>query len=66
MAAFKKPFGFQPLDQQIAQRQAEKPLVKGDKYFDHPTAKYVFISLLCVVVVGHIAALIVMAVLGFH
>lgn len=65
MAAFKKPFGFQPLEEQIRQRQAEHPgPVERGKHFDHPTAKYIFITLMVAVVLGHVAALIALSVMG--
>ncbi|ACY99688.1 MULTISPECIES: hypothetical protein [Thermomonospora] len=68
MPAFKKPFGFQPLEQQLAQRQAEQERqpVKHGKYIDHPTARYVLILLLTLVVVVHVGGAIVLALLGIH
>ncbi|SEG90680.1 hypothetical protein SAMN04489712_1277 [Thermomonospora echinospora] len=68
MAAFKKPFGFQPLEQQLAQRQAEQEARKPaqGKYFDHPTAKYVFIALTVVTVLAHVIALVVFGIMGLH
>ncbi|REF00112.1 hypothetical protein [Thermomonospora umbrina] len=68
MPTFKRPFGFQPLERQLAQRQAEQranPVPQG-RYFDHPTAKYLFVLVLIITVVLHVAALVVFGVLGFH
>lgn len=68
MPAFKKPFGFQPLEQQLAQRQAEqnRRKVEHGKYIDHPTARYVLIAMLTLIVGVHIGAAIVLALLDVH
>ncbi|MBA9008036.1 MULTISPECIES: hypothetical protein [Thermomonospora] len=64
----KKPFGLLPLEEQLARRQAEQHArkVEGGKYFDHPTAKYIFIAMLVVTVVVHFGAFIVLGVLDLH
>jgi hypothetical protein len=66
--AFKKPFGLQPLEQQLAQRQAEQAARKTPqgKYFDHPTAKYIFVVMAVVTVAVHVIALIVFGLMGLH
>ncbi|HEX2314046.1 MAG TPA: hypothetical protein VHJ17_09945 [Thermomonospora sp.] len=68
MPTFKRPFGFQPLERQLAQRQAEQRArpATGGKYFDHPTAKYIFVAMLVITAVLHFGALVVLGVLGVH
>lgn len=64
----KKPLGFLPLEEQLARRQAEQQArkAKGGKYFDHPTAKYVFVAMLVITVVVHFAAFVVLGVMDLH
>ncbi|RAY15092.1 hypothetical protein DPM19_10185 [Actinomadura craniellae] len=53
--------GFKPLEQQIAERQAEvaaKPAKDPGNHFEHRTAAYVFFGTLFIVIVTHVIALI--------
>jgi hypothetical protein len=55
-----------PLEERIAQRQAELNSVRADAgQFDHPTAKYLFYALLVLTVLGHVVGGIVFAIIGF-
>ncbi|TNY38666.1 hypothetical protein [Thermomonospora catenispora] len=64
----KKPLGFLPLEEQLALRQAEQQARKaeGGKYFDHPTAKYIFVAMLVITLVVHFGAFVVLGLLDLH
>ncbi|GGT08983.1 MULTISPECIES: hypothetical protein [Nonomuraea] len=50
-------FHRKPLEERIAERQAKLPPLKEGKHFEHGPAKFVFVTLLVVVVVTHLVGL---------
>ncbi|MEQ4721918.1 hypothetical protein [Nonomuraea sp. B19D2] len=52
-------FHRKPLEERIAERQAKLPPLKEGKHFEHGPAKFVFISLIVVVVLTHVVGLAV-------
>ena len=60
------PFGRPPLEERIARRQAgRRPDADGGQYFDHPTAKYVFIAGLVLTILVHVVLGVFFAINGF-
>jgi hypothetical protein len=53
-------------EERLAARQAELPPLKEGRVFEHGPAKFVFISLIFLVVVVHVGALILMMAMGVH
>lgn len=55
-------------EERIAERQAQQqrhPLKEGT-VFEHGPAKFLFIALLVLIVLGHIVALVIMMAMGLH
>lgn len=60
------PFGRPPLEERIALRQAgQRTAADGGQYFDHPTAKYVFVAGLVLTVLVHVILGVLFAIHGF-
>ncbi|GAA2874291.1 hypothetical protein GCM10010517_34960 [Streptosporangium fragile] len=59
-------FHRKPIEERIAERQAQRPALKEGKYFEHGPAKFVFIFGIVFVVVGHLAGLLFLMALGVH
>jgi hypothetical protein len=53
-------------EERLAARQAELGPLKEGKVFEHGPAKFLFITLIVLVVVVHVGALIVMMTMGLH
>ncbi|MGI5170534.1 hypothetical protein ACQEU3_39915 [Spirillospora sp. CA-253888] len=53
-----------PLEERIAQRQAELPPVRERGQLGHPTARYLLIALLALTVAGHVVGGALLAVLA--
>lgn len=53
-------------EERLAARQAELGPPKEGKVFEHGPAKFLFITLIVLVVVVHIGVLIVMMAMGLH
>jgi flagellar basal body-associated protein FliL len=53
-------------EERIAERQAKLGPLKDGGVFEHGPAKFLFISLIVLIVVVHVGALIVMMALGLH
>ncbi|GIH24877.1 hypothetical protein Aph01nite_31870 [Acrocarpospora phusangensis] len=47
------------LEERIADRQARRPPMKEDKYFEHGPAKWLFIVFMVFVVVIHLVGLVI-------
>ncbi|MEV4069367.1 hypothetical protein ACGFJC_17850 [Nonomuraea fuscirosea] len=50
-------FHRKPIEERIAERQAKLPPLKEGKHFEHGPAKFVFVSLLVIVVLVHFGGL---------
>ena len=48
------------LDEEIAYRQAKRAPLEEGKYFEHGPAKFIFVSLITITVLTHIAALVML------
>ncbi|MFF5210906.1 hypothetical protein [Streptosporangium sp. NPDC000396] len=59
-------FHSKPIEERIAERQAQRPSLKEGKHFEHGPAKFIFIFVVVFVVVGHIAGLLLLMALGVH
>lgn len=53
-------------EERIAERQAKQAPLKEGTVFEHGPAKFLFITLLVLVVVVHVGALIAMMAFGVH
>ena len=53
-------------EERIARRQAEQGPLEEGAVFEHGPAKFLFVSLIGLVVVVHVGALIVMMAMGMH
>ncbi|GAA4394277.1 hypothetical protein ACIBI3_36185 [Actinomadura luteofluorescens] len=53
-----------PLEERIAQRQAELAPVRERGQLGHPTARYLFIALLALTVAGHVIGGVLFAILA--
>ncbi|MCW2900192.1 MAG: hypothetical protein JWO67_2457 [Streptosporangiaceae bacterium] len=58
----KRPFGGRTLEERIAERQAGLPPLKEGRTFEHAPAKFIFIALLVMIVLGHLLVLILFVV----
>ncbi|WP_370021246.1 hypothetical protein [Planotetraspora sp. GP83] len=54
------------LEERIAERQARRPPLEEGKTFEHGPAKYLFIVLISIIVLGHFIGLFVLMGLGIH
>ncbi|MEV7011432.1 hypothetical protein [Streptosporangium sp. NPDC051022] len=59
-------FHGKPIEERIAERQAQRPSLREGKYFEHGPAKFIFIFVIVFVVIGHLAGLLVLMALGLH
>jgi hypothetical protein len=59
-------FHRKPLEQRIAERQAQLPPLPEGKHFEHGPAKFIFIFGIAGVILLHIIGLVVMMLLGLH
>ncbi|MFB4282542.1 MULTISPECIES: hypothetical protein [unclassified Nonomuraea] len=50
-------FHRKPLEERIAERQAKLPPLKEGKHFEHGPAKFVFVSLIVILVLVHFVGL---------
>ena len=53
-------------EERIAKRQAELGPLKDGGVFEHGPAKFLFVTLIALVVVVHVGALIAMMAMGVH
>jgi hypothetical protein len=53
-------------EERIARRQAEQGPLKEGRVFEHGPAKFLFVTLIGLIVVVHVGALIVMMTMGMH
>lgn len=53
-------------EERIAERQAKLGPLKDGGVFEHGPARFVFVSLIFLIVVVHVGALIVMMAMGLH
>jgi hypothetical protein len=53
-------------EERLAERQAKMGPLKEGRVFEHGPAKFLFITLIGLVVVVHVGALIVMMAMGMH
>jgi hypothetical protein len=53
-------------EERIAERDARRGPLKEGAVFEHGPAKFIFITLLVLVVIGHVIALVVMMAMGVH
>lgn len=53
-------------EERIAEREARRGPLKEGRVFEHGPAKFLFITLIGLVFVGHVGALIAMMALGLH
>jgi flagellar basal body-associated protein FliL len=53
-------------EERLAERQAKLGPLKEGRVFEHGPAKFLFITLIVMVVVVHVGALIVMMMMGLH
>ncbi|MCG5220642.1 hypothetical protein [Streptosporangium sp. KLBMP 9127] len=59
-------FGRKPLEERIADRQAKLPPPEEGKHFEHGPAKFLFVSLLVILVLAHFIGLFILMGLGLH
>ena len=53
-------------EERLAERQAKLGPLKEGRVFEHGPAKFLFITMIVMVVVVHVGALIVMMMMGLH
>lgn len=53
-------FHRKPLEQRIAERQAQRPPLREGKHFEHGPAKFIFVFLMVFVVLMHIVGLVIL------
>jgi hypothetical protein len=53
-------------EERLAERQAKLGPLKEGRVFEHGPAKFLFITLIVLVVIVHVGALIVMMAMGLH
>jgi hypothetical protein len=53
-------------EERIAERQAQQGPLKEGRVFEHGPAKFLFLSLIGLIVVVHVGALVVMMAMGLH
>ena len=53
-------------EERLAERQAKLGPLKEGRVFEHGPAKFLFITLIGLVVIVHVGALIVMMAMGLH
>jgi hypothetical protein len=53
-------------EERVARRQAERGPLKEGRVFEHGPAKFLFVTLIGLIVVVHVGALIVMMAMGMH
>jgi flagellar basal body-associated protein FliL len=53
-------------EERLAERQAKLGPPKEGRVFEHGPAKFLFITLIVLVVVVHVGALVVMMAMGMH
>jgi hypothetical protein len=53
-------------EERIALRQAQRGPLKEGRVFEHGPAKFLFVSLIGLIVVVHVGALVVMMAMGVH
>jgi hypothetical protein len=56
----------QTFEERIAERQAKRAPLKEGAVFEHGPAKFLFITMLVLVIIVHVGALVVMMALGVH
>ncbi|MBB2913664.1 hypothetical protein FHS43_004973 [Streptosporangium becharense] len=59
-------FHSKPIEERIAERQANRPDLKEGKHFEHGPAKFIFIFVIVFVVIGHLAGLLLLMALDLH
>jgi hypothetical protein len=53
-------------EERLAERQAKLGPLKEGRVFEHGPAKFLFVTLIVLVVIVHVGALIVMMAMGLH
>jgi hypothetical protein len=53
-------------EERLAERQAQQAPLKEGRVFEHGPAKFLFLSLIGLIVVVHVGALVVMMAMGMH
>jgi flagellar basal body-associated protein FliL len=53
-------------EERIAERQAQLGPLQEGRVFEHGPAKFLFVSLIVLIVVVHVGALVVMMAMGLH
>jgi hypothetical protein len=53
-------------EERLAERQARQAPLKEGKVFEHGPAKFLFITLIGLIVVVHVGVLVVMMAMGMH
>jgi hypothetical protein len=59
-------FGRKPIEERLAERRAQLPPLREGEHFEHGPAKFIFISLIVVLVVAHFVGLFVLMALNLH
>lgn len=54
------------IEERIAERQAALGPLEEGAVFEHGPAKFLFVAILAMVFLGHVAALIAMMAMGLH
>ncbi|MFJ2033119.1 hypothetical protein [Streptosporangium sp. NPDC087985] len=53
-------FNRKPIEERIAEREAQRPVLSEGKHFEHGPAKFIFIFVIVFVVIGHLAGLLLL------
>jgi hypothetical protein len=53
-------------EERLAERQAQQAPLEEGRVFEHGPAKFLFLSLIGLIVVVHVGALVVMMAMGMH